>query len=341
MAWVFVQPPNWPEPPPDWTPAPGWQPNPEWGPAPEGWEFWQWREDAGQAPEPHANLPAPVDPPSAALSQTSDASITPTETKAPGFLARRRAQREERASAQQDFDAVATSAAAGDPQALAALPNAVKQAREFYRDREWDKKRFEVAAQATRQVIADDILTREEEAHVSALLEALAIEVSDFAQRNLALYEELMIARINDGRLPVVSQPAAVLKKGEIAHGEFSAALMKEVVRREYRGGSSGVSVPIGFGMRYRTSSFRGKSVVVGTELVTADSGEFVVTNQRALFVGTKKTLEFRFDRLVGLEQFRDGLRLNVSNRQAASLLKIPRMPAMAAALISRGAAAQ
>jgi hypothetical protein len=155
------------------------------------------------------------------------------------------------------------------------------------------------------------------------------------------LYEELVVARINDGRPPTLPQSVAVLRNGEVAHGEFSAALMKEVVRREFRGGSHGVSIPIGFGVRYRTGSVRGKSVVVGTDLVAADAGTLVITNSRAIFVGSKKTLEFRFDRLVGVEQFSDGLRLNVSNRQAASLFRISGSAGIAAALISSGAAAQ
>jgi hypothetical protein len=61
------------------------------------------------------------------------------------------------------------------------------------------------------------------------------------------------------------------------------------------------------------------------------------VTNQRAVFTGQAKTLEFRNDRLIGMEQFTDGLRLNVSNRQTASLFKM-RAPSIAAALITAAA---
>jgi len=61
------------------------------------------------------------------------------------------------------------------------------------------------------------------------------------------------------------------------------------------------------------------------------------VTSSRTVFVGQKKTLEFRKDKLVGLEQFTDGIRLNVSNRQTASLFTMPagQSPSIAAALIS------
>jgi hypothetical protein len=88
-------------------------------------------------------------------------------------------------------------------------------------------------------------------------------------------------------------------------------------------------------GIRYRVGGVRGRSVVIGSELVTADSGELVVTSHRTVFTGQAKTLEFRNDKLVGMEQYTDGLRLNVSNRQTASLFKLPSGPSIAAALIS------
>jgi hypothetical protein len=61
------------------------------------------------------------------------------------------------------------------------------------------------------------------------------------------------------------------------------------------------------------------------------------ITWVRSVFVGARKTLEFRHDRLVGVQQFLDGLRLSVSNRQTASLLTMLRTtsPSVAAALIS------
>jgi hypothetical protein len=42
---------------------------------------------------------------------------------------------------------------------------------------------------------------------------------------------------------------------------------MREVIDREFRGGSRGVSVPIAKGVRFRTGSFRGKSVVGGSHM--------------------------------------------------------------------------
>ena len=116
---------------------------------------------------------------------------------------------------------------------------------------------------------------------------------------------------------------------------------MKEVAIRQYQAGTSSVSVPLGGGIRYRVGGVRGRSVVIGSELVATDTGVLaLVTSQRTVFTGQAKTLEFRNDKLVGMEQYTDGLRLNVSNRQTASLFKLPTGPSIAAALIQRGSGA-
>lgn len=131
-----------------------------------------------------------------------------------------------------------------------------------------------------------------------------------------------------------------VLKSGEIGRASFAATLMKEVAIREMRGGSSGVSVRIAKGVTYRTGQMRARSVVVGTQIQVQDTGILSVTNRRAVFVGQARTLEFRFEKLVEIGQFRDGLRLRVSNRQLSSLFRIapPSSPLIAAAIISQSA---
>jgi hypothetical protein len=101
------------------------------------------------------------------------------------------------------------------------------------------------------------------------------------------------------------------------------AALMKEVTMREFRGGSSGFSFRIAKGVRYRTGSFRGHSVVVGTQLQVADTGVLAVTSTRIVFLGSRKTVEIPYSKLVGLEVFTDGIRFSASNRQNAPLFRL------------------
>jgi hypothetical protein len=61
---------------------------------------------------------------------------------------------------------------------------------------------------------------------------------------------------------------------------EWPASLMKEVAIREYKGGYSGFSFPVGkTGIRYKVGGSRGHSVQVGTKLDVADTGTHRVSH--------------------------------------------------------------
>jgi len=321
----------------------------DWYPDPLGqfefryWDGAVWTEyvsTAGlQQASPLIPPPAPV-----AASITTEVAIQPVAAvevavhdKQPGMLARLRDDRKAKLQGRDDFESLAMRAASGDAEASAALPAAVEDARQLWSTNKLNAKAWEVMTSAVRHVIADDVMTADEEDHLHRLGNVLGTPVTAIASNNFALFEEVVIAGINDGRLPELESPPIMVKNGETAFGSFGVALMKEVAVREFRGGSSSVSVPLGGGVRYRVGGVRGRSVVVGTEMVAQDTGVLVVTSTRSVFVGQKKTLEFRNDKLIGLEQYRDGLRLNVSNRQTASLFTMPagQSPSIAAALIS------
>ena len=142
--------------------------------------------------------------------------------------------------------------------------------------------------------------------------------------------------------LPVINPDGLplVLKRGEVVHGVFQAELLKQEVEREFRGGSAGLSFPLGHGVRMRTGAMRGHSVVVGAKSVVADTGPLIVTSGRAVFVGHQHSLEFPYPKLLGLRQYKDGLSLSVSNRQATSVFQLGKHenPAEAVSLISRSA---
>jgi hypothetical protein len=238
------------------------------------------------------------------------------------------------------FESLAVKAAHGDTDAMQALPAAAKQARQYYRnDEKYFNEAWAAMTVALREAVTDNVLPEQKETHIAKLASALRVHPPNLAHRDFALFEEVMVGRINDGRLIPDENAPLIKQPGETAfYPTFTVALMKEVVDRELRGGSSGVSIRIAKGVRYRVGQVRAHSVVVGTHLAVQDSGQLVVTDRRAVFMGTKKTLEFRRDRLVGLAQYADGLRLNVSNRQTASLFRFAQgsSPTIAAALLSR-----
>jgi hypothetical protein len=114
-----------------------------------------------------------------------------------------------------------------------------------------------------------------------------------------------------------------LLQADEVAYCEVPAQLLKEVTDREFQGGSRGVSVPLGHGIRYRTGSVRGHMVTVGSHLESADSGMLTVTDKRVVYHGARKNLEFAFKKLTTLFAYSDAVTLGVSNRQNTSTLTV------------------
>jgi len=110
-----------------------------------------------------------------------------------------------------------------------------------------------------------------------------------------------------------------LLKTDEAAVFEAQADLLKEVTDREFRGGSRGVSVPVGHGVRVRAGAVRGHMVAIGTHWATADTGRLTVTDQRVVYHGGRKTLEFLFTKLATLNVYTDAIDLGVTNRQSTS----------------------
>jgi hypothetical protein len=88
-----------------------------------------------------------------------------------------------------------------------------------------------------------------------------------------------------------------------------------------YVGGSSGVSIPVGAGIRFRVGAMKGQ-VIPGIELqVDKDQGVVMLTTQRLIFTGPTKTQEWNFDKLLQLSTNDDesDYFISVSNRQKTS----------------------
>ena len=113
----------------------------------------------------------------------------------------------------------------------------------------------------------------------------------------------MLIAKVNDGRLPVLDPDGLrlILKSGEIAHLSTSAALYKWQSVRQYKSGAQGFSFRVMKGVYYHTGRTKGRSVIVGENLVPDDDGTLTLTNRRAVFSGRKKSLEFDYRKLLNM----------------------------------------
>ncbi len=198
---------------------------------------------------------------------------------------------------------------------------------------DWDTITKEAFSEMAEKALADDVLTKFEEKHLLLIGESPGITTDILNNDCRPLLMRLHVAKVNDGRMPSISPTGMILKKGEVAHLEMSASLMKEEAIREYQGGYAGVSFRVAKGVRFSTGGVRGRMVTVGTRVVVEDAGRLVATSQRALFIGQRRTVEFAYGKLASMEVFEDGVRLGVSNRQKSHLFQLESGPAVAATI--------
>jgi hypothetical protein len=170
-------------------------------------------------------------------------------------------------------------------------------------------------------LLADDILSEAEERVFAGVWDAFAIDLASPQYRDL-LYR-LQVAKVNDGRLETLDSPRLLAQPGEAVHMEMGAALLKEVSLREWQGGSAGYSFRVAKGVRFNTGRVRGKSVVVGTEIQIEDEGALSVTSNCIVFLGSRKTVDIPYKKLVGMQVFSDGITLQSSSRQKAVMIRL------------------
>lgn len=155
------------------------------------------------------------------------------------------------------------------------------------------------------------------DAREAALLEAArAAKVAEAARDAREYHEALQAAALADGESTV---PGVVLQRGEVAYLTITGAAFVEPKRApgQWQGRSQGTSIRIAKGVSYRIGGSRG-TYQQGEERPTpTDEGLFVVTDRRCIFIGTKRTTEWAFNKLVGYSTDGPGTAFfNVTNRQ-------------------------
>src|SRR3546814_10689992 len=76
-------------------------------------------------------------------------------------------------------------------------------------------------------VCEDDVLDPREEANLDHVCRTLGLHLRDLRAMNLQAWEDLVVARINDGRPPTLGDPPMHARRGEIAYAAFEVALLK------------------------------------------------------------------------------------------------------------------
>lgn len=121
-----------------------------------------------------------------------------------------------------------------------------------------------------------------------------------------------VLREVMEGKVPSRFQLEGVLpfnfQKSEALIWAFNdVAYYEERTRRQYIGGSHGMSFRIAKGVYYRVGSFRGHPVET-TERVRVDTGILAVTTKHLYFQGQTKTFRVRLDKVVSFMPYSDGV---------------------------------
>ncbi len=90
-------------------------------------------------------------------------------------------------------------------------------------------------------------------------------------------------------------------------------------------GGSSGFSIPVVAGIRFRTGAVRGTSIPGDNSQADLDNGRAIVTTTRILFVGPMYSKEWALSKIISIASYGDGsdFIINVSNREKSSGIRV------------------
>jgi hypothetical protein len=133
-----------------------------------------------------------------------------------------------------------------------------------------------------------------------------------------------------EGELPAINlqiegSSPVILKKGEMVHFADSAILNElKSVSLGYKGGSHGVSFPIGGGIRYRVGAHKGH-IQREDRLVETSRGVLIITSQRFFlhpFPGNKP-LSIPLNKILSYQCFDNGIEIYKDGREKGYFLSI------------------
>ncbi|MDX6378268.1 MAG: hypothetical protein QOE98_2571 [Gaiellaceae bacterium] len=205
--------------------------------------------------------------------------------------------------------------------------------RSFLSERGVERIREGIVRQAIDAVLADDRLNGAEEAALLDALQRFGVTLDNMDQTAPGVRNRLLVAKVNDGRLPVVDEPLLIARPGERVHLEYEAQLMKIDSARGYQDRSRDAGFRIVEGAPYRVGRNRGRTINLGTAVSVDDVGTLSITDRRVVFTGSIQTLEFRYDKLAGIALFSQGIRISVTNQRKAGLFQLDHVDVVAAVL--------
>ena len=179
--------------------------------------------------------------------------------------------------------------------------------------RDWGMEVFEVAFRRAKR---NGHLSAESESALAEIQHYLELRDSDVAETKTEICRSRRLYEIQHDNMPPIEVSNVILNCGESAYWSESGTLYEEkVVSRRYEGGSTGVSFRVMKGVSFRVGNHRGH-VVSETGSVPVSHGRLIVTNQRLIFQGDRKSFTARFEKIIEVQPAIDGIRFSEANCQ-------------------------
>lgn len=123
-----------------------------------------------------------------------------------------------------------------------------------------------------------------------------------------------VIAHVQAGTY--LSEPAGIIThKGETVLWGTAATLSEDRTTSKYVGGSSGMSIPMGHGFRFRVGSYQGHAIHT-EHLTQIDQGKLIITTERLVFVGGKSTITIPVAKVLHTVLYKNGVDVRADNRK-------------------------
>jgi len=124
-------------------------------------------------------------------------------------------------------------------------------------------------------------------------------------------------------KLICAEAPGIILDSNEEILGVFPQIVLREPrAVRDYRGGYAGQSIRLAKGVSFRFGGYRGSSES-RDELRSIDQGTLVLTSQRFIFIGAKRTSAVPLEKIVGVEGYDDELQLHRQGKEKVEHFEI------------------
>lgn len=215
-----------------------------------------------------------------------------------------------------DEMAVRIHAALNGEESLTDLPTVVMgiKAKRELSDKETASQLLAGWQRAVDAFLDDGLLVKEEESRLAQFANGFKLEMNDLPDYDRLIKSAALTDLVN-GRLPnrfhIPDGIPVNLQRGEtIVWTCQNTAYLEDRTKRQYVGGSQGVSMRVMSGVYYRVGAFKGHSIE-RTERVHVDDGLLVVTDKNIYFAGPKKSLRIPYSKIVSFEPFTDGIGLH------------------------------